>query len=168
LFRIRLLLHADGETTMTHTALADESRPWRVRLSRHRISSKNFLRRHKTTRRQLYDAEYARAREDGFDEVLFLNERDELAEGSITTLFAKVEGRLVTPPLAAGVLPGVLRRHVLETDPDAVEGTLVLDDLRSAEAIFLGNSVRGLRAVTRIEMEDSGGHVLLLDDGHRG
>lgn len=161
-FRIRLLLHADGEVTLTHTALTDEARPWRVRISRHRISSKSFLRRHKTTRRQLYDSEYARARQDGFDEVLFLNERDELAEGSITTLFVKVGGKLVTPPLVAGVLPGVFRRHLLETDADAVERTLVVDDLRSAETVFVGNSVRGLRPVTRIEMEGSDGDVLLL------
>ncbi|HEY2038684.1 MAG TPA: aminodeoxychorismate synthase component I [Edaphobacter sp.] len=163
-FRIRLLLHSTGEVTLTHTALTDEARPWRVRISRHRIGSKSFLRRHKTTRRQLYDAEYARARQDGFDEVLFLNERDELAEGAITTLFVKIEGKLVTPPLDAGVLPGVLRRHLLETDANATERTLVPDDLRSAEAVFLGNSVRGLRPVTRIEVEDSEGNVLLLDD----
>jgi para-aminobenzoate synthetase/4-amino-4-deoxychorismate lyase len=166
-YRIRLLLHSSGEVTLTHTELTDEARPWHVRISRHRIGSKSFLRRHKTTRRQLYDAEYARARQDGFDEVLFLNERDELAEGSITTLFVKVEGKLVTPPLAAGVLPGVLRRHLLETDADVAEGTLVPDDLRTAEAVFLGNSVRGLRPVTRIEVEDSNGHSVLLDDGHR-
>jgi para-aminobenzoate synthetase/4-amino-4-deoxychorismate lyase len=166
-YRIRLLLHSSGEVTLTHTELTDEARPWHVRISRHRIGSKSFLRRHKTTRRQLYDAEYARARQDGFDEVLFLNERDELAEGSITTLFVKVEVKLVTPPLAAGVLPGVLRRHLLETDADVAEGTLVPDDLRTAEAVFLGNSVRGLRPVTRIEVEDSEGHSVLLDDGHR-
>ncbi len=137
-YRIRLLLHSTGEVTLTHTALTDEGHPWRVRISRHRIGSKSFLRRHKTTRRQLYDTEYARARKDGFDEVLFLNERDELAEGAITTLFVKVGGKLFTPPLAAGVLPGVLRRHLLETDTDVAERTLVPDDLRTAEAVFWG------------------------------
>ena len=167
-FRIRLLLHSTGEVTLTHTELTEETGSWRIRISPHRINSKSFLRRHKTTRRQLYDAEYARARKDGFDEVLFLNERDELAEGSITNLFVKAGGKLVTPPLAAGVLPGVLRRHLLETDTDVVERTLVLEDLRTAEAVFLGNSVRGLCPVTRIEAEGTEGHSLVRDDERRG
>ncbi|HMF54612.1 MAG TPA: aminotransferase class IV, partial [Edaphobacter sp.] len=61
-------------------------------------------------------------------------------------------GRLVTPPLISGALPGVLRRHVLETQSDAQERILTVEDLRSAEIVFMGNSVRGLRPVERIEM----------------
>jgi para-aminobenzoate synthetase/4-amino-4-deoxychorismate lyase len=162
-FRIRLLVNDEGNITMTHTALAEESRPWAVRVSPHRVNSKDVLLRHKTTQRKLYDSEYTRAHKDGFDEVLFLNEREELSEGAISTLFVKLGGRLVTPPLASGVLPGVLRRHILETEPNAMERPLFLEDLHAAEAIFLGNSVRGLRRVARIEIEDSGIPSLLFE-----
>jgi para-aminobenzoate synthetase/4-amino-4-deoxychorismate lyase len=118
------------------------------------VKTDDILLRHKTTQRELYDREFARARQDGFDEALFLNEKEELAEGAISTLFVKLEGRLVTPPLSSGVLPGVFRRHILATEPGAGERPLSLDDLRHAEAVYLGNSVRGLRPIARIEMAD--------------
>jgi para-aminobenzoate synthetase/4-amino-4-deoxychorismate lyase len=154
-FRLRLLLSANGEVALTHTAITQGSSPWAVRISPHRVKADDILLRHKTTQRELYDREYARARQDGFDEAIFLNEKEELAEGAISTLFVKLEGRLVTPPLASGVLPGVFRRHILATEPGAGERPLGLDDLRHAEAVYLGNSVRGLRPVARIEMADS-------------
>lgn len=153
-FRIRLLLAAHGEVTLAFTAITEDSAPLRIRISPHRVNSGDLLLRHKTTRRELYDREYARARQDGFDEVLFLNEKDELTEGAISTFFLNLEGSLLTPPLASGVLPGVLRRHILSTEHNAGERPLTLDHLRHAEAAFLGNSVRGLRPIARIEMAD--------------
>jgi para-aminobenzoate synthetase/4-amino-4-deoxychorismate lyase len=102
----------------------------------------------------LYDSELARAQSGGYDEVLFCNERGELTEGAISNLFIRRSGRLLTSPLSSGVLPGVLRRHILATDPTAEERVLSLDDLCAADSVFLGNSVRGLRKVTRIEPGD--------------
>ncbi len=101
---------------------------------------------HKTTRRDLYDGEHARlSRETDCDEVLFLNERGELAEGSRTTLFIERGDELLTPPIDAGILDGVLRRELLEAGKRPVrEATLTLDDLETAEVVYLGNSVRGL------------------------
>jgi para-aminobenzoate synthetase/4-amino-4-deoxychorismate lyase len=133
----------------------EESLSLIVRISPHRIASADVARRHKTTNRNLYDREYTSAHEQGFDEVLFLNERGELVEGAISNLFLQIEGGLITPPLSSGALPGVLRRHILATARHAEERILTLDNLRSAEAIFLGNSVRGLRRIERIE-SDSG------------
>jgi para-aminobenzoate synthetase/4-amino-4-deoxychorismate lyase len=152
--RVRLLLSVTGEVTLAHTTITQDSSPWTIRISSHRVKAEDIALRHKTTRRELYDREYARARQEGFDEVLFLNESGELTEGAISTLFLKLEGQLVTPPLASGVLPGVLRRHLLASLPNATERPLRLDDLLDAEAAFLGNSVRGLRPIRRIEMAD--------------
>ena len=81
----------------------------------------------------------------GFDDVLFLNQRDEITEGAISNIFVRIEGRLYTPPLACGVLPGVFRRHLLEAVPRAEERILTLADLRAAGELYLCNSVRGLR-----------------------
>jgi para-aminobenzoate synthetase/4-amino-4-deoxychorismate lyase len=149
---IRLLLQATGDITLTHTALPEEGAPTiAVRISPYRTRSNDPLLRHKTTKRDLYNSELARARAEGFDEVLFLNQRGELAEGAISTLFVRLNGELLTPPLTSGVLPGVLRRHILATDSTARENTLTLADLAAAEAIYLGNSLRGLRQVTRLE-----------------
>ncbi len=155
---IRLLLASTGEITLTHAALPmDPTDPpeLSVRLSSERTRPSNYFLRHKTTQREFYNSELAHARAEGFDEVLFLNRRSELTEGAISNLFVRIGGELLTPPLSAGVLPGVLRAHILATDPTAREQTLTLADLARAEAIFLGNSLRGLRPVTRLEAKQT-------------
>ena len=81
----------------------------------------------------------------GVDEVVFLNERGELTEGSITNLFVERDGVLLTPALDCGLLPGTLRAELL-AEGRAREAVLTLADLDTAQAIWLGNSVRGLLA----------------------
>ena len=68
----------------------------------------------------------------GVDEVVFLNENNELTEGSITTLFIERDGMLLTPPLSAGLLPGTLRAELLDTGRAREQG-LTLADLDGAE-----------------------------------
>ncbi|TIX48763.1 MAG: hypothetical protein E5V33_30300, partial [Mesorhizobium sp.] len=86
-------------------------------------------------------AEYLASRAD---EVLLANERGELCEGTITNLFADFgDGVLATPRLDCGLLPGVLRGELLD-EGRAREAIYTLDDLKSAKAIFVGNSLRGL------------------------
>jgi len=121
-----------------------------VTLWEERVSSGDVYLRHKTTNRALYESAYRVAVENDFDDALFLNERGEIAEGAIHNIFVERNGRLLTPPLSAGALPGVYRRHLLHTHPDACEQTLTLEDLRLADRVFLCNSVRGLREVESI------------------
>jgi para-aminobenzoate synthetase / 4-amino-4-deoxychorismate lyase len=78
---------------------------------------------------------------------VFLNERDEVTEGAISNIFIEKDGRMFTPPLHCGVLPGVYRRHLLQTRPKIEERVLTLEDLRGADAIYVSNAVRGLRKV---------------------
>jgi para-aminobenzoate synthetase/4-amino-4-deoxychorismate lyase len=144
--RVRILVSPDGRTDVELAPLPPPAdRPWRVRLSRRATDSRDPFLRHKTTRRALYDAERAAALADGFDEVLFLNRRGELTEGSITNVFLDVGGALFTPPAACGLLEGVGRRFTL-ADPEsrAAERILTEEDLRLADRILLCNAVRGL------------------------
>ena len=109
-----------------------------------RVASTDPFLFHKTTRRELYDREWQHYNETlGADEVLYLNERGELAEGSRTTIFVERDGRLLTPPLASGLLPGTLRAELLATGR-AHEAVLTRADLEQADVAYLGNSVRGL------------------------
>jgi para-aminobenzoate synthetase/4-amino-4-deoxychorismate lyase len=148
---IRLLLDSAGDITLAQALLVEDAATLSVCISPHRTSSADTFLRHKTTQRNLYNSELARARTEGFDEVLFLNERGEFTEGAISNLFVCINGRLLTPPLSAGALPGILRRHILATDATAREQSLTPADLARAEAIYLGNSLRGLRRVARLE-----------------
>jgi para-aminobenzoate synthetase/4-amino-4-deoxychorismate lyase len=145
--RVRLLLDDSGQATVALAPLPPPAggAPWKVRLSPVAVSSSDPFLRHKTTRRALYDAEREKAVAEGFDETLFLNERGELTEGTITNVFLEIGGRLFTPPGACGLLEGVGRRRVL-SDPAnrASVRILAASDLRNADRIFLCNAIRGL------------------------
>jgi para-aminobenzoate synthetase/4-amino-4-deoxychorismate lyase len=148
--KVRLTLDRDGAARITQAAAA-ENMPGKIIVSAHRVRSSDRLLRHKTTQRRLYDEEYKAADELGFVDVLFLNERDEVAEGAISNLFILKNGQWFTPPVTCGLLPGVYRRHLLETKPDAAEMVLRLADLASADAVYLCNAIRGCTRVTAIE-----------------
>jgi para-aminobenzoate synthetase / 4-amino-4-deoxychorismate lyase len=152
-YRVRLLLNSNGDVSIESLPITTEASTIRVQLSKKHTSSNDVFLRHKTTRREFYDQEFAKARAQGLDEVLFINERGELTEGAISNLFLERSGKLLTPPLASGVLPGILRRHLLEI-AKAEEQTLTLADLESANTIYLGNSVRGLRKIADFSRED--------------
>jgi para-aminobenzoate synthetase/4-amino-4-deoxychorismate lyase len=103
---------------------------------------------HKTTHRRLYAAAWKAAKEAGFDDVLFLNAEGQVTEGAVSNVFVERDGRWFTPPVECGLLPGVYRRHLLQTKPGIEERVLSLEDLKAADAVYLTNAVRGLRRVT--------------------
>jgi len=143
--RVRLTLNEDGQFAATAAPLSEAApSQWTYAISPRRILSTDVLQQHKTTWRELYESEYARlTAELGCDEVIFLNERGEIAEGSRTNVFVEVDGVLVTPPLSAGVLDGCLRRELTDSGKCA-ERTLMPADLARAQEVYLGNSLRGL------------------------
>ena len=67
----------------------------------------------------------------------------EVVEASGANVFAKVKGRQLTPPLSSGALPGCLRRDLIDRG-ECAEAVVTLADLETAEAVYLGNSLRGL------------------------
>ncbi len=153
IMRVRLLLDEDGDLAIDATPM-QLSGPETVLdflISERPVESSDAFVYHKTTRRALYDEEFARAQADkGCGEVVFLNERGELTEGSRTNLFVERNGVLLTPPLHCGLLDGTLRRDLIENPQVATEErVLTLRDLDAAERIFLGNSVRGLMRARR-------------------
>ena len=146
--KVRLLLARSGEVNVEISPIApilDEAGPASVTLSKVVVSSRDPFVRHKTTHRGWRDEELRKARTDGFDEVIFLNERGEVTEGAITNLFIEAAGRLLTPPAACGLLEGIRRRRVLaDRSLRASERVLYPEDLRTCRRILLTNSVRGV------------------------
>ena len=151
--KVRLLAAADASLNIQHEAIpavasASHAPMGRVRLALERTDSSDRFLFHKTTHRPLYASAWKTAHDAGFDDVLFLNERNEVTEGAISNLFIEKEGRWLTPPIECGLLPGVYRRHLLATRPLVEERVLYPRDLKTADAIYLANAVRGLRRVT--------------------
>ena len=79
----------------------------------------------------------------GKQEKIYHNQRGELLETSIGNLVLKIAGKLYTPPVRLGILPGIYRQHLLETG-QVEEKDLTIEDLKGAEAIYGCNAVRGL------------------------
>ncbi|WP_417474192.1 aminotransferase class IV family protein [Leisingera sp.] len=148
--RCRLTLDAAGQFALATTPLGATPAMWRLGISQARLDSGDVWLRHKTTRRALYDAARA-ALPEGVDELLFVNQRGEVCEGTITNIFViGPDGQMKTPPLACGLLPGVLRQHLLAR-AECREAVLTLADLRNAQAIYMGNSLRGLIPARLVE-----------------
>ena len=143
--KVRLLLHADGTFDINDELLRDSPAPASVRIAAERTDSNDPMYFHKTTHRPLYAEALKAANQLGYDDVIFLNLRGEVTEGAIHSVFIEKDGRLFTPPIECGLLSGVYRRHILETQPNVQERVLYLEDLRQADKIYLSNAVRGLR-----------------------
>jgi branched-chain amino acid aminotransferase len=96
----------------------------------------------------------AEATKEGFDEVVMLNERGEVAECTSANIFAVKDGKILTPPLNSGCLEGVTRGILMEIAPETgisvVEQALRPEDLFSADEIFISSTNRNLISVSEI------------------
>jgi branched-chain amino acid aminotransferase len=94
------------------------------------------------------------ATREGFDEVVLLNERGEVAECTSANIFAVKDGKIFTPPLNSGCLEGVTRGILFEIAPEAgiamVQQTLRLEDLYSADEVFITSTNRNVISVAEI------------------
>jgi para-aminobenzoate synthetase / 4-amino-4-deoxychorismate lyase len=145
--RMRLALKEDGVCTIQSALLAPLPTSIRILLAQETTEAADLFLRHKTTVRERYDAAWRAAEARGAFDMLFCNEHGELTEGGRSNVFVKIAGRWYTPPLACGVLPGVMR-SVLLADPawNAQERRLTLEDLRCAEEVVICNALRGALA----------------------
>ena len=139
--RCRLTLRFDGKINLTTAPLISNSKNWILGLSETILNSSDPWLLHKSSNRALYDAERANL-PDGIDEFIYLNERNEVCEGTITNIFVKKAGQWLTPPLSSGCLPGVLRRKKIEDGSCQVK-IVTFSDLHDAEKIIVGNALRG-------------------------
>ncbi|MDO9640188.1 MAG: aminotransferase class IV family protein [Pseudotabrizicola sp.] len=135
--RLRLTLDAHGAVEVEVGAVPPARGLWRLGLAGERLASGDPWLRVKSTRRGVYDRARA-ALPAGVDEVVFLNQRGEVCDGTITTLFFDRGAGLRTPPLACGLLPGVLRAEMA-----CVEEVLMGHDLPRVR-LWVGNALRGM------------------------
>jgi len=148
-YRVRLLLSRGGEPRVEATPIPGEKqRPARVAFAAEPVDSRDPLLYHKTTWREPYLCRAATRPE--CDAVLLVNERGEVTEADVANVVARIGGALWTPPLDAGLLPGVFREHLLRSG-QVRERVLRPEDLWSAEEVYLVNSVRKWWKAQRVE-----------------
>ena len=157
--RVRLSLQKDGTLDLesvacerpkqhvlprNNTAEGIENLPV-IELSTRRIDSASPFFFHKTSNRELFNAEFKRAADENLFDVVFVNERDELTEGCISNIVLFLDGRYVTPPVSSGLLAGTMRRKLLAGKEIPVyEQIVYVEDLQRADAVYCCNSVRGV------------------------
>lgn len=150
------LCYRSGEIAFDHRMMEGSPTALTVGLSPLVLDQRDHLLRHKTTRRQLYDHGLGQARRAGYDDTLFLNTRGHITEGAIRALAVRLAGQWFVPPLSDGLLDSLWRRQQIKL-LGAVERSLSLDDLASAEEILMGNSVRGTCRVGKVDCSDGQG-----------
>ncbi len=150
--RLRLDLAPDGELSTSTGVLDTLSEPVKIFWAKDilpgnvEIFSGDALLHHKVTHRSLYDLAWQAAVQLGGFDALFTNEQGFVTEGGRTSIFVKPQGssEWLTPPVSAGLLPGVMRASLLaDSKFNAREANLTINDVSMADEIMLSNALRG-------------------------
>ncbi|ORO80356.1 aminodeoxychorismate synthase component I [Streptococcus oralis] len=135
-YRLRISLSKSGEIELSRQILTPLSPSFcKAKLCQQEADSNQSFTYFKTTHRPHLTL--------GKQEIIYHNAAGELLETSIGNLVLKINGKLYTPPISLGILPGIYRQHLLETG-QVEEKVLTVADLAQAEAIYGCNAVRGL------------------------
>jgi para-aminobenzoate synthetase/4-amino-4-deoxychorismate lyase len=148
--RMRLDLSAEGLLSLK-TAVIQDLEPAPVLWANDLLTddttmySSDRLLGHKVTRRKLYDQAWLAAEKLGAFDALFVNEQGFVTEGGRSNVFIKKDGQWITPPLASGCLPGVMRSIILKDSKyQAIEKNISRDDVLNAEEVIFTNALRGI------------------------
>lgn len=145
-YKVRLILEKKGEYTLEIHQLNKLANYLKIYLY-----TKEFLKNHETLIshktidspiRHFY--ENIKADYSDYHDVVFINEQQQITESCYANIFIVKNNRWYTPPSSVGLLPGLMRQHLLNTKPNITEKILYPEDLAEADQIFLANSVRGL------------------------
>ena len=136
---MRLSLDQTGRLHVESEQLTQRDEPLQVAVDDVPVDPADWRLFHKTSMRRRYQE--ARLRHPGADDVLLVNLNGEVTESTIANVIVRIDGTWVTPPLASGCLPGVMRRVLLEAG-EITEASVLVSDLDRAEELALINSVR--------------------------
>ena len=140
--RVRLIASRSGAHALDATPLPDAlPSPAICAVLALPVAEGDWRLRHKTSDRHFYEDALRAARGAGAHEALFIRDDGLLTEGSFTNIFLARGDTLITPPATLGLLPGVLRRSLIDSG-QAVEAPITLSDLEAG--FFIGNALRGL------------------------
>ena len=150
--RLRLDLLVNGELSVSSAVIHQTNEPVKIFWAKDilpgdvTMHSGDVLLRHKVSERTLYDQAWQEATKLGGFDALFCNEQGFVTEGGRTSIFVKPKGSpdWLTPPVSAGLLPGVMRAALLaDRKMNAREANLTIKDVSMADEIILSNALRG-------------------------
>ncbi len=142
-YKVRVLLNNKGVVNIEYSEIKRQDALVYVAISKYRVDSEDIFLYHKTTNRALYDREYAFYRVLGYYDVIFLNSRGEITEGSISNVIIKKNNNFYTPVFSSGLLAGIYRGYLLKKGL-VKEKKITFSEFLSADKVYLSNSVRGM------------------------
>ncbi|MDP9298254.1 MAG: aminodeoxychorismate synthase component I [Actinomycetota bacterium] len=152
--RVRLRLARTGKTEVGVTPIDPaEHEPVRVGLDPVAVDETDVFVFHKTSMRDRYRE--ARARQPDADDVLLVNRAGQVTESTAANVAVKLDGRWWTPPLEAGLLPGIGRLVALAAG-ELAERPVTVEELLDAEQIALVSDTRGWRRAELVQDRYSG------------
>lgn len=150
-YKIRLLLGTNKQISLSFEEIQSPSSN-NIAISPHKMHSNNPFLYIKSSERSHFEKSMNIIRENSLYDLIHLNEKEELTEGTYNNILIKKENHYFTPPVSCGLLSGTLRNYLLEKYSSIEEKILKLEDLREANEIFLLNSVRGIKKVELKEL----------------
>ncbi|GAB6281472.1 MAG: aminodeoxychorismate synthase component I [Ignavibacterium sp.] len=154
-YKLKIVLTKFGKIKIEVEKISEELNNLSVIVSKKFINSKNVFQYFKTTNRKLYDSELKKYKSKGFEEIIFLNEKGEITEGSFTNIFIKKNDIYFTSPINSGILSGVYRKYFLIKNANSREMKLSIQDLINASEIILVNSVRKEMKVKKLFLNEN-------------
>ena len=139
-FKIKLVLTKSGEIRLDINKI-ETSILKRAVISSNKINKKNRFQYFKTTNRELYDSEFTFYRMKNYFDVIYFNEFNELAEGSISNIFIRSKDIWKTPSIDSGILNGTYRNKFI-SENNVIETCISKEELLNSDEILLTNSLR--------------------------
>lgn len=149
-YRVKILLEKNGKIKIEISDAPTIIESAKVIISDNTVDPEEKFQYFKTTNRNLYNLEYAEYNRLGYNEVIYFNKFNYLAEGAITNIFVKINDNWYTPGIGCGILPGVYRNYFIRKNKTVKEENITIDELKNAEKIVLTNSLRGEIEVAEI------------------
>jgi para-aminobenzoate synthetase / 4-amino-4-deoxychorismate lyase len=142
-FKVRLLLSSSGEIKIQKSVLLAKSTAIPIlRIAQNSVHSDNIFLHHKTTHRSIYQAAQKNIKE--CDDIVLWNEFEQITETTICNIVLEKDNQMLTPQISAGLLPGTMRQHLLDSGI-IEEAVLSKDDLFNCDVVYVINSVQGMR-----------------------
>ncbi len=154
--RLRITYFSNGDYLITHHAIdIDQTATYRLGIAPYPRYSKGFLAGHKTM--AYTEASFGQriADEHGYEDLLYLNEREEIVETGFANLLIEIDGKLVTPPVNSGALPGIVRGVLLDWFPVISEREIHRVELGSVSGLYLLSSIREIHPINSVIDGDS-------------
>ncbi len=150
--RLRLTYFSNGEFLISHEELVIyDAKVFSLGISPHRRFASDFIAHHKTLSYTGAAFGLRLAAQAGHDDLLYLNQMGEVVETGLANILVEIDGRLHTPRMDSGILPGIVRGVLLEWFPQIEEARLLIGDLKSASGLYLLSSIRELQLISTLD-----------------